>query len=120
MLQLENLSLIEMALEYFRIRGFECQAPAILRGISGKSYRFDIVLRGKDGKRRVVWVKDWNRYVGINVIIALDVASEDVRIPNPVMVGRGFSDNVRTYSRRRGISLITDREILSSLMGTSL
>ncbi|MBS7610021.1 hypothetical protein KEJ36_00350 [Candidatus Bathyarchaeota archaeon] len=109
-----------MALEYFRRRGFKCQAPAILNGISGRSYRFDILLKGKAREKRVVWVKDWNRYVGINVIIALDVASEDVGIPNPIMVGRGFSDNVRTYSQRRGISLITDREILSSLMGTSL
>jgi len=92
----------------------------MLKGISGRSYSFDILLKGKDGERRIVWVKDWNRYVGINVVIALDVAAEDVRIPNPIMVGRGFSENVRAYSRRRGITLITERQILSSLTGTSL
>lgn len=114
--QLDNLSLLDVTLEYFRRHGFQYQAPVTFKGASGKSYKFDILLRGKDGRRRVVWVKDWNRYVGVNVAIALDVAAEDVRMPNPIMVGRGFGENVQAYGGRRGITLITEKQILSHLM----
>jgi len=60
-------------------------------------------------------IKDWNRTVGVNVVIALDKASQDKAFANPILVAGRFSEHARAYANRRGIMLITKAKIVRSL-----
>ncbi len=86
-----------------------------LEGQSGTSHIFDLVVTDRGGLKRVVRVKDWKRSVGINVAIGLDVASSDVRLPNPLMVAREFSEDAKSYAKRRRVTLLRRREIVDFL-----
>ena len=62
-----------------------------------------------------VWIRDWNRTIGVNVIIGLHTASEDVGLSSPIMIGEKFSDHAKSYSNRRKVMLLTRQKIAMSL-----
>jgi hypothetical protein len=62
-----------------------------------------------------VWIRDWNRTIGVNVIIGLDTASDDVGLSSPIMIGEKFSDHAKSYSNRRKLTLLTRQKIAMSL-----
>jgi hypothetical protein len=62
-----------------------------------------------------VWIRDWNRTIGVNLIIGIDTASEDVGLSSPIMIGEKFSDHAKSYSNRRKITLLTRQKIAMSL-----
>lgn len=82
----------------------------IFEGFSGLPRGFDLVVR-KGGEARLICVKDWKRTVGVNIIINIDRASADVGLPNPIVVSGKFSGHAKAYANRRGVTLITKREI---------
>jgi len=85
-----------------------------LDGFSGTSRKFDLILQ-KGRVEQGVWIKDWNRTIGVNVIINIDKASEDVGLSSPIIVGEKFSDHAKSYANRRKINLLTKRQITQSL-----
>ncbi len=111
----EVTGLLRSAVEYFKKEGFRVSVPQdMLEGFSGSSRRFDLtVQRGRVAQG--VWVRDWKRTIGINVVINLDKASEDVGLGSPIIVGEKFSDHAKSYANRRKITLLTKRQILASL-----
>ncbi len=111
----EVTGLLRSAVEYFKKEGFRVSVPQeVLEGFSGSSRRFDLtVQRGRVAQG--VWVRDWKRTIGINVVINLDKASEDVGLGSPIIVGEKFSDHAKSYANRRKITLLTKRQILASL-----
>jgi hypothetical protein len=70
---------------------------------------------GEGGARRLVWIRDWNRTVGVNMIINLDKAAADVGIRNPIVVATKFSEHAKSYANRRGVTLISRRELHDSV-----
>jgi hypothetical protein len=107
--------LLDLATQYFKKEGFKVkEEEAALEGFSGISRRFDLIIQ----KGRVeygVWVRDWNRTIGVNIIIGLDTASADVGLSNPIMIGEKFSDHAKSYSNRRKVTLLTRQKIAMSL-----
>jgi hypothetical protein len=87
---------------------------AILEGFTGISRKFDLIVQ-KGRVEQGVWIRDWNRTIGVNVIIGLDMASDDVGLSNPIMIGEKFSDHAKSYSNRRKITLLTRQKIAMSL-----
>jgi len=107
--------LAELAVQYFKKEGYKLkQEDATLEGFSGISRRFDLVVQ-KGRTEQGVWIRDWNRTIGVNVIIGLDTASDDVGMSNPIMVGEKFSDHAKSYSNRRKLTLLTRQKIVGSL-----
>jgi hypothetical protein len=107
--------LLESAVRYFRKEGYKVEREnTTLEGFSGISRKFDLIVQ-KGRVAQGVWVRDWNRTIGINVVITLDRASEDVSLSNPVLVGEKFSDHAKAYANRRKITLLTKRQIASTL-----
>ncbi len=107
-------SLVKLAAKYFALRGYEVKEETGLEGLSGMRYRFDLsILKAK--KTQLVSVLDWKKSVGVNMVLNVDKASEDVRIPDPILVAPTFSDHAKAYSHRRGVTLITKREITNEL-----
>lgn len=107
--------MIEMAAKYFKKEGYKVERGATaLEGFSGILRKFDLVVQ-KGRLAQGVWVRDWQRTIGINVVINLDKASEDVKLSNPILIGEKFSDHAKAYANRRKVMLLTKRQILQSL-----
>lgn len=105
---------LDAVIKYFRKKGYKIERNVTLDGYSGLSHTFDLVIK-RGPEQRLVWVRDWKRTIGVNMIINLDKASEDVGVPNPIMISDKFSGHVKAYANRRGITLIPKRQILSAL-----
>ena len=107
--------LVDLAAKYFKKEGYKLvYEDSSMDGFSGVSRRFDLVVQ-KGRVEQGVWIRDWNRTIGVNVIIGLDTASADVGLSNPIMVGEKFSDHAKSYSNRRKIMLLTKQKIVTSL-----
>jgi hypothetical protein len=103
--------LMDMALQYFKKEGYKINAEnVIMEGQSGIMRHFDIIVQ-KGRQEQGVRVRDWNRTIGVNVIINLDTSSDDVELGAPIMVGEKFSDHAKSYSNRRKIILLTKQKI---------
>lgn len=110
-----RLRLTELAAQYFKKEGFKVKNDELaLDGFSGISRRFDLIVQ-KGRVEQGVWVRDWNRTIGVNIIIGLDMASADVGLSNPIMIGEKFSDHAKSYSNRRKVTLLTRQKIVMSL-----
>jgi hypothetical protein len=103
--------LIELAVKYFKKEGYKLNYEnAQLEGHSGILRHFDLIVQ-KGRFEQGVWVRDWNRTIGVNVIINLDSASDDVGMSSPIMIGDKFSDHAKSYSNRRKITLLTKQKL---------
>jgi hypothetical protein len=111
---MSRLSLADLSAKYFRQNGYQIELDIVLEGNSGLSRKFDLVIsRGRE--RRAVWIKNWNRTVGVNMIINIDNAAEDVGYPKPIIIAEKFSGHAKAYANRRGITLLSKQQILRLL-----
>ncbi len=107
--------LMDLAALYFKKEGYKVtNTDSIIEGFSGISRKFDLIVQ-KGRLEQGVWVRDWNRTIGVNVIINLDTSSADVGLSNPIMIGDKFSDHAKSYSNRRKITLLTKQKLTMSL-----
>jgi hypothetical protein len=111
---MSRLSLANLAAKYFRQNGYETEKDAILEGASGLSRKFDLIIR-RGREKRSVWIKDWNRTVGVNMVINIDNAAEDVGFIKPIIIAEKFSGHAKAYANRRGITLLSKQQILRLL-----
>ena len=111
---MSRLSLANLATKYFRQNGYKIEKDAILEGVSGVSRKFDLILQ-KGREKRSVWIKDWKRTVGVNMVINIDKAAEDVGYPKPIIISEKFSGHAKAYANRRGITLLSKQQILRLL-----
>jgi len=110
-----KLRLVDLAVQFFKKEGFKIkQEDAVLEGYSGMSRKFDLIVQ-KGRSEQGVWIRAWNRTIGVNVIIGLDTASDDVGLSNPIMIGEKFSDHAKSYSNRRKLTLLTRQKLAMSL-----
>ena len=105
-------SLLSLTAEFFERMGYTVDYNAKFEGFSGLLHTFDLLIKMSKDERPVL-VKDWDRTVGVDIIIKVDKASEDIYLPNPIVVAERFSDHAKAYSNKRGVTLITKREVLS-------
>ena len=111
---MSQLSLANLAAKYFRQNGYQTEKDAVLEGESGVSRRFDLIIR-RGREKRSVWIRDWNRTVGVNIVINIDKAADDVGFPKPIIISEKFSGHAKAYANRRGITLLSKQQILRLL-----
>ena len=110
-----KMGLMDLSMKYFKKEGYKINhEDSVLEGYSGISRKFDLIVQ-KGRVEQGVWIRDWNRTIGVNVIIGLDTASDDVGLSSPIMIGEKFSDHAKSYSNRRKITLLTRQKIAMSL-----
>jgi|YelNatPaOPRAMG01_1025707.scaffolds.fasta_scaffold01373_11 hypothetical protein len=110
-----STNLLNLAIKYLKKEGYKIeQEKSVLEGRTGVLRKFDLIVQ-KGRTAQGVWVRDWNRTIGINVVINLDKASEDVDLSNPILIGENFSDHAKAYANRRKITLLTKKHMLTSL-----
>ena len=106
---------MDLALQYFKKEGYKLnREDSVLEGYSGITRKFDLIVQ-KGRTEQGVWIRDWNRTIGVNVIIGLDTSSDDVGLSNPIIIGEKFSDHAKSYSNRRKITLLTRQKMAMSL-----
>jgi len=111
---MSRLTLANLATKYFRQNGYQTEKDAILEGASGLSRKFDLIIRrGKE--KRSVWIKNWNRTVGVNIVINIDKAAEDIGFTKPIIIAEKFSGHAKVYANRRSITLLSKQQILRLL-----
>lgn len=103
--------IIDLATRYFRQKGYKIEKDVVLEGRSGLPRRFDFVIR-KRKEKHIVLIKEWSRTVGVNMVISMDRASEDVGFSSPIMISGKFSGHAKAYANRRGLTLLTRRAIM--------
>ncbi len=108
------MTLLSNTKKYFTKLGYDFIEGEQLYGYSGQLRYFDLLISGKGNKRLVV-VFEWKKTVGIDMIIKTDRAAFDVNLERPIIVAQKFSDHARAYANRRGLSLITTYEIMSTI-----
>jgi len=108
-------ALFDSVVTYFRQKGYKTEREAVWEGkSSGLSHKFDLMIR-KGGEQRLVWIRSWKRTVGVNMVINMDKAAEDVGLKGPIMIAEKFSGHAKAYANRRGVTLLTKREIMQRL-----
>jgi len=108
-------SLIDSVATYFRQKGYRIERDIVWEGkASGLVHKFDLII-SKGSEQRLVWIREWRRTVGVNMVINMDRAAEDVGMPSPIMVSSKFSGHAKAYANRRGVTLLTNREIMQRL-----
>jgi len=108
-------ALMQQVVQYFKKEGYKVeQNETVLDGFSGITRRFDLIVK-KGQVEHGVWIREWNRTIGVNVVINVDRASEDVGLSTPILVGDKFSDHAKSYANRRKITLLIRRQMAQSL-----
>jgi len=106
-------TLVNLVVRYFARRGYTVEENSP-QGDGPLNKRFDlIVIRGSEA--HPVWIKDWNRTVGVNIVINIDKVAQSLGLSSPILVARKFSEHAKAYANRRGIRLITKSDILRGL-----
>jgi len=104
-------TLTDSVVTYFRQKGYKIERNTTWEGkTSGLLHKFDLIIK-KANEQHLIWIREWKRTVGVNMVINMDKAAEDVGIPNPIMISSKFSGHAKAYANRRGITLLTKREI---------
>ena len=100
----------ELAVRYFRRLGYRVEQDIELDDPAGRTHRLDMLVR-KGDEVRPVWIKEWRRTVGVNVVIGVDVEAEELNLGPPIIIGTRFSDRARSYASRKGITLLTEDDL---------
>ncbi len=107
--------MVQSAIRYFKKEGYKVeQEKTALEGFSGILRTFDLIVQ-KGRVAQGVWIRDWNRTIGVNLVINIDKASEDVKLSDPIIVGEKFSDHAKSYANRRKITLLQKQKLTVSL-----
>ena len=113
--QPQQSRLLPHVIRYFKKEGFSIEQDATtFEGFSGIKQKFDLIVQ-KGHVTQGVWIRDWNRTIGVNIIINIDRASSDVGLASPIIVGEKFSDHAKAYANRRKITLLTTQQVMMRL-----
>jgi hypothetical protein len=104
---------MDLTVEYFNRRGYEVKKDEPQEGLNTPP-KFNLIV-SKRKEIHPVRIKEWNRTVGVNIVINMDKASQQSGFSSPILVSEKFSEHAKAYANRRGIMLITKFEIMRSL-----
>lgn len=108
--------MIRLTTQYFMKRGYIIDKSTLEE--SNDAYappkKIDLVVR-RGGETYPVWIKEWNRTVGVNIIISIDKLAQSLGFTSPIIVAEKFSEHAKAYANRKGIRLLTRSDLLRSL-----
>ncbi|MHA1474478.1 MAG: restriction endonuclease [Promethearchaeota archaeon] len=101
----EKLSLTELTKKFFS-RKYEYIVPENpIRGRSGQKWKFNGIVIYQD-QRYGVFVREWNRSIGVNQIRQLEKACRDTKCAGGIIVGDTFSCNAEIFGENLGIQVV--------------
>jgi Restriction endonuclease len=109
-----NKTLAELS-ETFFSRKFEYNKPEMpIRGRSGHKWTFDAILKYQ-GQDYGIFIREWNRSIGVNQIRQLEKACRDTKLAGGVIVGDTFSSNAEMFGENLGIQVIDRLTLMNKI-----
>lgn len=107
----------DLCRQYFG-RKYEYSEPdAPIRGKSGQKWKFDAVISYNEQKYGV-FIRDWNRSIGVNQIRQLEKACRDTKCAGGIIIGENFSAHAENFGENLGIQVIDRLSLQNKMRGT--
>jgi hypothetical protein len=106
---LQDLAEMVFSDKYEFLRG-----PHELKGKSGKTWRFDAIVKSNFDKFGV-FIRDWKREISITQLRQLHRACVDTEVQGGILICNMITDFSRDYSDQFGIQLISKGHLISKL-----
>ena len=107
------LNLTDLTYKFFS-RKYECIIPeAAIRGRTQK-WKFDLLIKLND-QTYGIFVRSWNRSIGVNQIRQLEKACRDTKFAGGLIVGNQFSSNAEIYGENLGIQIVDRATLMNKL-----
>lgn len=108
----EDMSLEELTRAYFS-RKYKYEEPEEpIRGRSGQKWKFNAIIQ-YNGDRYGVFIRDWNRSIGVNQIRQLEKACRDTKCAGGIIIGDIFSSQAEIFGETLGIQVVNRTKLLS-------
>lgn len=85
-------------------------------GNSGQKWNFDAIIKTDDAKFGV-FIKDWNRSIGINQVRLLEKACIDCKFDGGLIIGNVFSSHAKSYGANKGVQVVLKGDIIRKTRG---
>lgn len=85
-------------------------------GQSGQKWNFDAIIKTNDAKFGV-FIKDWNRSIGINQVRLLEKACIDCKFDGGLIIGNIFSSHAKSYGANKGVQVVLKGELVRKTRG---
>lgn len=85
-------------------------------GNSGQKWNFDAIIKTDDSKFGV-FIKDWNRSIGINQVRLLEKACIDCMFDGGLIIGNVFSSHAKSYGANKGVQVVLKGDIIRKTRG---
>jgi hypothetical protein len=85
-------------------------------GQSGQKWNFDAIIKTDDAKFGV-FIKDWNRSIGINQVRLLEKACIDCLFDGGLIIGNVFSSHAKSYGANKGVQVVLKGELVRKTRG---
>lgn len=85
-------------------------------GSSGQKWNFDAIINTDDAKFGV-FIKDWNRSIGINQVRLLEKACIDCMFDGGLIIGNVFSSHAKSYGANKGVQVVLKGDIIRKTRG---
>ena len=110
----QTMNLHQLAQAYFS-RKYQYNIPETpVKGRSGQKWNFDGLITFNDQKFGV-FVREWDRSIGVNQIRQLEKACRDTKCAGGIIVGEVFSSNAEVFGENLGIQVVDRGTLLSKL-----
>ena len=114
-----NISLNDLTRTFFS-RKYEFYVPeSPIRGRSGHKWTFDGMINykgsGDESLKIGVFVREWNRSVGVNQVRQLEKACRDTKCDGGIIVADIFSSNAEIFAENLGITTVDRAQIMSKM-----
>ncbi|MCP4761865.1 MAG: restriction endonuclease [archaeon] len=80
-------------------------------GNSGQKWNFDGLVKTNDSTFGV-FIKDWNRSIGVNQVRLLEKACLDMGFQGGLIIGNYFSSHAKSYGKTKGVQIVTKSELI--------
>ncbi len=111
-------SLRDLVKEYFEkkdpVESNANGAGVALCGESGQKWTFDLVINSDDGKFGV-FVRDWERSIGVNQLRRLEKACRDTAMVGGIIFGNIFSPHAKKFGKGYGVQVVTRGELVQKM-----
>lgn len=109
-------SLKGLVKDYFSKKYLFQELSSSVVGNSGQKWNFDAFIKTDDAKFGV-FIKDWNRSIGINQVRLLEKACIDCMLDGGLIIGNVFSSHAKSYGANKGVQVVLKGEIIRKIRG---
>ncbi|HMF32920.1 MAG TPA: restriction endonuclease [Candidatus Lokiarchaeia archaeon] len=118
---LENIDIHACPLRDLVKQYFEKKYPIMSDGIalcgeSGQKWVFDLVVNAEnEGGSFGIFVRDWDRSIGVNQLRRLEKACRDTEMAGGIIFGNTFSPHAKKFAKNYGISVFTRWDLVHKM-----